>query len=129
MTFDRDIILARIRRSGFAVAAEEFRLDTEEAQKLCDQYDLDAARFLLGIYKDPECWTCVFERNTYYKNGIKLNCVGNPVMLELMHDASFQVGKNSASEFIYIQHNEPVWIASDAVACSIQNILLLLSSK
>jgi hypothetical protein len=129
MKSDKNVVLARIRRSGFETAAEGFYLDATYANVLCEDYDLDSSHFLLGIYKDTECWTCLFEKNTYFKNGQKLNTARNSDLLDIMHNALFEAGKDSEIEFIAVHNCDPMWIASRAVACAIQNVLLFVNKS
>lgn len=124
---DDDIIRARIRRNGFREAAGDYFVDSELAMKLCAEFGLNFDDFLLGVYKNKNCWTCVFKKETFFTKNSPLLQVNNHTLAAILDRLFYADGKSSEKELVEIQPGRSMWIANNEVAFAMENTFLLIA--
>ena len=126
---DNNIIHARIRRSGFKEAAGKFFVDFECAKNLCKEYNMNIEDFLLGVFKDESCWTCVFKEETYFVAETSLQKIENSKLDKILYDFLDAEGKTTDKKHIQIRPGIKIWFADPHVAFAIENLFLLITER
>ncbi len=124
---NKDIVFARIRRSGLRDLAGEFFVLGSQVTNLSGVIVPESLDALFGLYKSPDCWTIVSMDGVYFCTDGHPKYIQNNVFGLELHNFYFEQGKEYDGEFANIGKSGKVWIINTVVASAVANILLMFA--